>query len=54
MHLKMSEANGQFHMAIAYAGKNSYLASSTNGCLIGSSASCICTSNIERSAAVIF
>lgn len=26
-HLKMSEANKQFHMAIAYAGKNAYLAS---------------------------
>lgn len=25
-HLKMSEANKQFHMAIAYAGKNAYLA----------------------------
>ncbi|NTE68252.1 GntR family transcriptional regulator [Agrobacterium tumefaciens] len=27
VHLKMSEANRQFHMAIAYAGKNAYLAS---------------------------
>ncbi len=27
VHLKMSEANKQFHMAIAYAGKNAYLAS---------------------------
>ena len=26
-HLKMSEANKQFHMAVAYAGKNAYLAS---------------------------
>ncbi|ANH07485.1 GntR family transcriptional regulator [Shinella sp. HZN7] len=26
-HLKMSEANKQFHMAIAHAGKNAYLAS---------------------------
>ena len=27
VHLRMSEANKQFHMAIAYAGKNAYLAS---------------------------
>ncbi len=27
VHLKMSEANKQFHMAIAHAGKNAYLAS---------------------------
>ncbi|RWX81235.1 GntR family transcriptional regulator [Neorhizobium lilium] len=27
MHLKMSEANKQFHVAVAYAGKNPYLAS---------------------------
>ncbi|KOF14024.1 GntR family transcriptional regulator [Ensifer adhaerens] len=27
LHLKMSEANKQFHMAVAYAGKNTYLAS---------------------------
>lgn len=27
VHLKMSEANKQFHMAVAYAGKNAYLAS---------------------------
>ncbi|MCY1248412.1 hypothetical protein D9M72_618410 [compost metagenome] len=26
-YLKMSEANKQFHMAIAHAGKNAYLAS---------------------------
>ncbi|MER9020701.1 hypothetical protein [Mesorhizobium sp. M0898] len=49
MHLKRSKANRQLHMAIGYAGKNSYLASFTNGCLIRSSASCICTSNIKRS-----